>query len=509
MGKLLPGYKKSLIDEILDNVTSNTSFYYAFAANPIAYVGNTPAISSDDYTSSFTNHWQMLFGKKLTNNDIVPVITNITWATNTVYSSYDDRAELSGKNYYVVTSPAINGGNYDVYKCIDNANGAPSTQTPDQVQPSTFQKSDGYKWRYITSISSADYTKFATSDFVPLKANSSIVSGAYTYSGVEVVKIANSGQGYAAYADGKVKSVVNTTVIQVDASSTDNDFYTGSAIYVYNTGSATGQLKNVSKYVSNSSGNWVFMSSAANTTNITSNVTNYKISPRVVWQTDGDVDPAAYAVINTTSNSISTIVVVDTGYGVSWANASISSNSSYGSGAALVPVVPPAGGHGSNPLVELDVKGFAASFKFANTEASSILSNTIYNKIGLIKNPAVLNANTTKGNAWTNSTFSAVLKGTVNPATTFTVGDTLTGATSSAVGTVAFANSTTVYLTGDKYFTDGEFITSSDGQKTATLSITSRGDVYTKDLAPLYIQNIDNVTRSNTQTESFKLIIQV
>ena len=43
MGKLLPTFRKAIIDEIMDNISSNTSQYYVFASNPVAYTGNTPA----------------------------------------------------------------------------------------------------------------------------------------------------------------------------------------------------------------------------------------------------------------------------------------------------------------------------------------------------------------------------------------------------------------------------------------------------------------------------------
>ena len=61
-----------------------------------------------------------------------------------------------------------------------------------------------------------------------------------------------------------------------------------------------------------------------------------------------------------------------------------------------------------------------------------------------------------------------------------------------------------------------EFVELSDGEGVYTtgsnltyISIQSRGNIYTKDINPLYVQNINNVNRSNTQTESFKLILQV
>ena len=97
----------------------------------------------------------------------------------------------------------------------------------------------------------------------------------------------------------------------------------------------------------------------------------------------------------------------------------------------------------------------------------------------------------------------------VSPALTFTVGEIVTGQSSGALGTVAFSNSTVVYLTGDKNFTDSEYIASANGTATTQITINSRGQIYTKDIHPLYVQNITNVTRDPLNSESFKFVIQV
>lgn len=521
MGKLLPQYQKAIIDDIITAINSNTSQYYAFAANPVAYVGNTPSVTSDNYSTNFINHWQLLFGKKLANGDLIPVILNNIWASNTAYSRYDNTvANLD--NYYVVTPPTTIGSNYNIYKCIDNANGSPSIYVPDQVQATSFTKSDGYTWRYITSISSSIYNKTATNSYVPIISNTTISAGAYNYSGVEVVMINSGGSGYNCYANGTIPgNPVNTTLLQIQSSSsTDNDFYSKSGIYIYNTSSATSQLKTIQRYIANSLGNWVYLDSPANTDNIIPNVTKYYISPKVVFQTDADNPPSAISYINPSSNSISSIRILDTGYGVSWANVYIQSNTTYGTGANLYAIVPPSGGHGSNPQSELGVVGFVVSFNFANTESNTILGTTQYNKIGLMKNPygltATANTTTTnrtviqKSTAYSSNTFSAVIRANVNPTSTiFTVGDTVVGQVSGALGTVAFSNATTVSLTGDKYFSNNERIVSSSGLISANIIINTFGNIYTKDISPIYVQNITNVTRSNTQAESFKLIIKV
>ena len=505
MGKLLPSWRQALIDEMVTNIESNTSHYYAFAG-----LSSNESAANTDYVNLFNTEWNMLFGKKLANTDIVPVIKNNVWAANSVYDRYDNTSNTlhANSNFYVVSPPPQIGGSYNVYKCVDNANGSVSTVQPVLVQPTTFQTSDGYKWRYLTSIQYKDYITLSTTNYTPVYVNPTIAASAQTYSGVEVVMISNSGFGYSTYHDGTIRSVVNSTVVEIESSaSSDNDFYTNSAIYIYNTSQATSQLFGVSKYVSNTTGKWAYLDSSANTTNITPSITKYKISPKVVFTTDGSSDPVAYSIVNTTSNSISNVVILDSGGNITWANVTIQCNTSFGSGINVYPIVPPPGGHGQNPVAELDVKGISLNFVFANTESNTIVtSNVAYDMIGILKNPYSSN-NTTfaKGSRYTSNTFSQVLK--ANVSLTFTTGEFVTGANSGALGKVVFSNSTIVYLIGDKYFQNGENIIAANGAITS-LVVNFRQQVYSKDLIPMYIQNINSINRLDTQSESYSLIIQ-
>ena len=135
MGKILPSYKKAIYDEIVDNIVSNTSHYYVFASNPVAYTGLAPDVSGDDYSTTFANDWQLLFGKKLANSNIMPMISKNIWASNTIYNRYDNTSNTLyiDNNFYVICEPASVGGAYHIYKCIDNANGAPSTVNRSRV----------------------------------------------------------------------------------------------------------------------------------------------------------------------------------------------------------------------------------------------------------------------------------------------------------------------------------------------------------------------------------------
>ena len=512
MAVLLANYKKSVIDDVLAQISSNSAYYYAFAANPIPNVSGVPDDDLGDKTTTAIADWSMLFGKKLVNTDFSAVITNRTWVTNTQYIQWDDTVDLSNSNFYVVVT-AGGGADYLVYKCIYNNSNGYSTITPPTSTPSytTVTLNDGYMWRYIMSIPDATYTKFVPSSngFIPVVPNNAVVANAGLNSGLDVISIDASGNGYLQYHTGNIASVSNSTYLQIASSASSSpDYYANCSIYIYNTtGSPAGQLLTVANSQAISSQRWVLLTSAANVAAINTASAAYIIAPPVKIDHDGNTAPQAYCTINTTFNSVNSIVIVNTGSYVSRALASIIVANNFGSGAVLRPICPPPGGHGSNPASELFVNGLAVQFKFSNSESNTIPTNVKYTKVGILKNPYALNANNTKGSAFTTNTFSQVLKANVSPSITFSNGAYITGNTSLANGIVAFANSTMVYIVGDKDFSNGEVVTS-NGQS-ANITITTLGDIYTKDIVPIYIQNTDTLTRSATQNETFKVIINI
>jgi hypothetical protein len=513
MGNLLPGYKASIIQEIKDNITGNNTHYYLYGSNPIEYANGTPALANNDYDLNFNHIWYMMFGKKIKATDIYPAIEKNVWVSNTIYERYDQTSNTlhTNNNFYIISEPEEIGGTYNIYKCIDNSNGAASVNDPGSIgtptQQTTFETADGYKWRYITTISASIWDRFGTTDYVPVYANALLQASAQTYCGVDVVMITNSGSGYEAYTNGIIQSVVNTTVVQIaNTSSGENFKYNNNSIYIYNTILGTSQIKIISNYISNGTGKWIYLSEAANTDIITGGVSEYIISPRVYFDTDGDTDPIAYTVVNTFSNAISNVIILDAGSNITRATATIISES--GSGANLYCIIPPLGGHGADPTRELNVKGLIVAMNFSNSESNTIItSNAVYNKIGIIKNPYSLQANTEKGNRYSANTFDQLLK--ANVTSTYTLGETVIGETSGAKGVVVFSNSTQLYMVGDKHFANGEYIGNTTVSNSSIITINSLGDLYSKDLSPLYVQNINNLNRSDISTESYKIVIQI
>ena len=119
--------------------------------------------------------------------------------------------------------------------------------------------------------------------------------------------------------------------------------------------------------------------------NVTNGGSNYYANDvGVVIAGDGS-DANAYALINTTSHKVESIVVDDVGYGYTYAT--ITLNSSNGAGATARAIISPPGGHGSDPLTELGGSYLLFNIQLKNTEGGILTTHNDYRQIALIEDP--------------------------------------------------------------------------------------------------------------------------
>ena len=82
------------------------------------------------------------------------------------------------------------------------------------------------------------------------------------------------------------------------------------------------------------------------------------------------------------------------------------------------------------------------------------------------------------------------------------------GSNSGAEGIVYHSNTSVIWLTGDKNF-QNETIKSKSSNTSTNIVINTKGDLYSKDLDVLYVYNSSQVTRVETQKETFKFIVEI
>ena len=106
----------------------------------------------------------------------------------------------------------------------------------------------------------------------------------------------------------------------------------------------------------------------------------------VVVSISGDGQYAnAYAVLNTSAQTVSSIVIDNLGYG--YTHAEISLLSSVGSGATARAIISPPGGHGSDALTELGGSYLIFNIQLKDTENGILTTHNQYRQLALIEDP--------------------------------------------------------------------------------------------------------------------------
>ena len=497
MGKILKSTKIALLGHMVDALSGEDDVYYMFASHPEAWADdNNPNIATESVTDAiYDSQQRMMFGKRVKPADVRFLAPRYNWESNTLFTQYQSGdPDLYDKNFYVVTDEN------KVYKCLYNNRLTKSTIKPTLAQNTSFTTSDGYVWKYMCSITTSDMARFSSQHFIPVTPNNDIGLSATT--SLDVIDVLNGGTNYLGNIQGTVQAQANTTIFQIDnTGSSDDDFYTKGSFYIH-TGPAAGNLRIITKYVSNSIGNWITVDDSI--LGVVPSLSQYIIAPSVVIEGDG-TGAKAIATLSA-ANSVSEVTIISRGTGYTRASARISANNSYGDGAILSVSVAPPGGHGNDPFLELGADALGFNIAFANNEANTIPTESEYRRYGLLKNPSEY-GNTAA--LYTSNTFQQIFQVTVSPTTIYARDDIITGQTTSARGTVVHSNSTILMMTGDRNFANSEIITNQDGTPTSISSIITKGDIEPNSSQILYINNTTPVERANTSSETVKLIIQL
>jgi len=166
-----------------------------------------PITPVDSIQEEFYTYDDLLAAKKITSSDISYVIPRRNWTTGTVYDYYrhdygnritggtttqtadSGASSLWDSTFYVMSST------YNVYKCLDNNSGANSTVEPTGTSTSILSTADGYKWKYMYTLSASQQSNFLSTDFMAVSTNAT-VSSAATDGAINIVKIKTAGTGF-------------------------------------------------------------------------------------------------------------------------------------------------------------------------------------------------------------------------------------------------------------------------------------------------------------------------
>ena len=500
-------------------IGTTTNYYYTFLGHPQptftgitdygdsnwGTVNGTPP-PKDSFQQENLYHDSMLFLKRVTASDVRRVVRRYNWELGITYDMYKNNYDIDNKSpqssattlygskFFIVNSE------FKVYACLNNGanpefpKGQKSLAEPnfvDVTPQAAGTGSDGYLWKYLYTISPSDVVKFATDSYIPLPEK---------WGDTSTATVKN------AAVKGKIETVLITA--------------RGSA-YQITGGSTTGTVTNV-PILGDGSGGFV---------SITLN--------------GGEVD---------------TITVTNGGTGYTKAfikfEDTLLSQISAGSGATFEVIIPPQDGHGADVYRELGGNRVMVYSKY-DTDPDYVTGNN-FARVGLIKNPVQF-ASATEPLDTSTATALGALKlkagaGATTSDTTYPINAQISqtvGVGSTAVGYVAswnkdtgilrydqpvgltditiagnklldFAGISTTINCSDSNFSGATLTVDTDFDNQNKIITGSRiielGQTFNDGIAPpdfnrhsgevIYIDNRAPITRSSSQKEEIKIVVE-
>ena len=338
---------------------------------------------------------RMLVGKRILVSDLALMFPRINWSSGKVYPQYDPSADANDPYHVIILS----GVDYNVYLCLDNSKGQLSTVAPSSTSTFGVRTSDGYVWKYVSTIPKTTFDKFKTNSHAPYVANSSVVANAVK-SSIEVIRVTDGGLHYNNYFAGQFITqdlAFGTTTFHLPESANSTlGFYTGCVLKIVSPlANTAGQFSTITSYTA--SGNTRVLTIATPFSELPAPGTLYEISPEVIITPTGPIAiPArARALINSAAgNSVGSIEVMTIGSNHLKAAAQVIANNAVGviRAAAVAPVVSPFAGHGGNLPLELNASSVGLVSVFTNTadlprsndfSQFGVISGAHYNRVGL------------------------------------------------------------------------------------------------------------------------------
>jgi hypothetical protein len=477
---------------------------------------NPPPVE-DTYQNTYYDLWRnMISLKKAQTSDVSHVVTRYNWSNNHYYDIYDDQDEaIHLQEFYTFTDPE-----YNVYKCIDNNRGANSTVKPTGTDPSSIiNTADGYRWKYMYTITAGEILKFRSADYIPVKtlkaddgsAQWSVQTNAAN-GAIHHVKVIANGSGYLS-TNGLFSSITNAVAFTLRNVSIQPDSeWVGSGLYI-SEGAAAGEYRKIIRY--HAANNMVVVNSAFSTTPNTAS--RYNISPLVTIRGDsgGTTTSRATAYVsNTQGGQVRYVKIINQGRSYSTANVTISAKTGFG--ATARPIISPRGGHGSDPVDELHSSSVMMNFKTTGSESNTFPTNNDFRIIGVVRDPLLAN-----GSVANTSVIDQTTRIGVNFATgDFTGDEVILGQKSGAKARlVYFANTNDARTEGTlkmirvttngigKGFETNELVVGQTSGISANVVSVTKPALKLFSGAVIYTEIRDPVFRSPAQSEDYKITI--
>jgi len=165
-----------------------------------------PVTPADNLNAQHFPFDDLLACKKIASSNVAFAVPRRNWVTGTTYDiyrhDYGERitgtttaqtansgvSNLHDASFYVLTAAR------NVYKCLDNDGNTASTVEPTHTSTPIQTLSDGYRWKYMYTLTASQQSNFLSTDFMAV-ATDSTVSSAAVAGAIDVIKIKSAGSG--------------------------------------------------------------------------------------------------------------------------------------------------------------------------------------------------------------------------------------------------------------------------------------------------------------------------
>ena len=442
------------------------------------------------------------------------------------YSSVYDTSNWP-KQFFVFTNEN------NVYKCISNNRGVESTSQPVGTTTNIFQTPDGYKWKFLYKVPE-DLDRFITDDYIPVEYLESLsaddtnterrlqwdVQESTLDGKIEHISVSENGSQFirsVPYSPGRTSigrieygttdprvGVDGTGITGTDVraelvlnndpklSSQVDDYYVGYSV-VIESGSGAGQVRHITGYDPSTRTCHLDRQWTQTLSTVSS---NYSIVPKCTLRGDGTGAEAVAKLYTVEYDEIPT-GTGSTMYGkyqVLEAIEMVSGGQNYTTGTAeLYPrgrvidtpltqpkikvMTSPKGGHGNNPVKELDADKVMVVVTFDQDGDGKLHIGNDFRAIAIVKNPRISAGPVSGGGVYTNQ-----VAGSESPVDTILTIDAPSGTEFN-----------------DAYFTTGFYIIGEDTHTVAQITKYTY-DLSTKSFGYLTVEDVNGTFRVNNSS---------
>ena len=171
----------------------------------------SPPTPNDDISSEFYNWDDMLGAKIIASSDVSYCIPRRNWTTGTTYDHYEhnisatNTSNSGATNLFDSTFVVMNSA-YAVYKCIENDSNTASTTEPTSTSNSIVTTGDGYKWKYMYSLTSAETLNFMSTDFIHVSTDSTVTAAAVD-GALDTIEVVAGGSSYSLSSGATISAI--------------------------------------------------------------------------------------------------------------------------------------------------------------------------------------------------------------------------------------------------------------------------------------------------------------